>query len=158
MFENPFNKTLDTDRHSIWLMLVEKDILAFGQSDWDLIASDFYEDGFTGVDCCHSNNPDHWKLNFPSLNSYSERWKKRSAEITRDHQPVDLIRDLYDVTLLNDIDINGNEAIAHKKFNGHVRLSGESDIVMNWQTLYYLRKMEGIWKITGFIGYLPFEQ
>jgi hypothetical protein len=28
--------------------------------------------------------------------------------------------------------------------------------MLNWQTLYFCRKVEGLWKLTGFVGYMPF--
>ena len=48
MIKNPF--TNDPDRAEIWQMLVERDILAFCQADWSMVANDFIETGFMGID------------------------------------------------------------------------------------------------------------
>ena len=55
-----------------------------------------------------------------------------------------------------EIEINGDIAIAHKKFDGEIKLSDGGKDVLNWQTLYFCRKVEGVWKLTGFAGYLPY--
>jgi hypothetical protein len=28
--------------------------------------------------------------------------------------------------------------------------------VINWQTLYFCVRIDGRWKITGFVGYMPY--
>ncbi|HTN61016.1 MAG TPA: hypothetical protein VL147_05615, partial [Devosia sp.] len=63
---------------------------------------------------------------------------------------------IFRCTTLRDIDINGDIAVAHKKFDGDIALADGGKEVMNWQTLYFCRKVGGVWKLTGFVGYIPF--
>lgn len=62
-FKNPFAET-DTARHSIWEMLVTRDIDAFLAADWSQVADDFVEDGFLGINANREANPDNWRLSF----------------------------------------------------------------------------------------------
>lgn len=55
-FKNPFPET-DFARHSIWEMLVTRDIDAFLAADWDKVADDFVEDGFLGINANRETNP-----------------------------------------------------------------------------------------------------
>ena len=60
------------------------------------------------------------------------------------------------MTNLRDIDLAGDIAVAHKKFDGKLaRADGGTDVLL-WQTLYFCRKVAGRWKLTGFVGYMPF--
>ena len=47
-FHNPFPKG-DPDRRAIWEMLVPRDIDAFVNADWAMVAGDFIEANFTGL-------------------------------------------------------------------------------------------------------------
>ena len=63
---------------------------------------------------------------------------------------------IHRATSLTEIEITGERAVAHKKFNGEIKLSDGGVDRLNWQTLYFLRKVAGQWKLTGFVGYLPY--
>ena len=63
---------------------------------------------------------------------------------------------LFRATNLRDIDISGDRAVAHKKFDGTVALEGGGVEVLSWQTLYFASRIDGAWKLTGFVGYMPF--
>lgn len=153
-FVNPFNEQ-DPDRYQIWEMLVKRDIEAFTNNDWEAVAGDFVEEGFMGIDARHSGNPDTWHLSFPDLQSYSEFWLDQAANFTRTDWADDPQQKLLEATTLRDIDISGNTAIVHKKFDGSIRKkNGEIDS-LNWQTLYRCRKIGETWKIAGFTGFLP---
>lgn len=65
-FKNPFPET-DVARHSIWDMLVTRDIDAFLTADWSKVADDFVKDGFLGINANRDANPDNWRLSFPRL-------------------------------------------------------------------------------------------
>ena len=47
-YRNPF-PAADQDRHQIWEMLVERDIIAFCQEDWEMVADDFIAENFALV-------------------------------------------------------------------------------------------------------------
>ncbi|HZQ43108.1 MAG TPA: hypothetical protein VFA99_07640 [Acidobacteriaceae bacterium] len=150
---NPFPPT-DSDRHAIWQALVERDIRAFVAQNWDIIAEDFQEDGFVG----HSGsaNPDDWRISYPSLDSYRTAWLEQARDLNKLRlRNTDMEQFLFDATDLTRIDINGDEALAHKKFNGRTEVVDAPDLVLQWQTLYRLHRSDGRWRMTGFLGYLP---
>lgn len=151
---NPFPIS-DADRHQIWQMLVERDIEAFVAQDWEIVAHDFVEDGFIGIDACRSDNPDTWRVAFPNLKSYRDEWLKQSREMATMRLAADLKESLLAATTLRDIDCGGETALAHKKFDGELKLADGSTIPLRWQTLYQCRKARDVWKISGFVGYLP---
>ncbi len=55
-----------------------------------------------------------------------------------------------------EIDIAGDLAVAHKKFDGSIRRRDGTADVLHWQTLYFCRRVGADWRLTGFIGYMPF--
>ena len=78
-FKNPFPAT-DVARHSIWEMLVTRDIDAFLAADWSKVADDFVEDGFLGINANRDANPDNWRLSFPSLSAYRDEWLRQAQD------------------------------------------------------------------------------
>jgi hypothetical protein len=151
---NPFTKT-DSDRAEIWEMLVKRDIDAFVAADWSMVANDFDEPAFFGVDAGKVPNPDNWKLGFPDLETYKAEWLHQAHEFSKTEFAEDARAAIFDATNLTDIEINGNRAIARKKFDGAIRKAdGQQDRLL-WQTLYFCVRREGQWKICSFAGYLP---
>lgn len=154
MTENPFHVG-DVDRRAIWEMLVDRDIKAFLAVDWSMVQDDFVEEGFMGIDAGGQGHPDAWRLNFPDLDSYKREWLKQA----KDFQAVEWGEDpepaFFRVTVLRDIEIQGDTAVAHKKFFGGVRKADGQLATTNWQTLYRCRKIGDQWKIAGFTGYMP---
>lgn len=151
---NPFPEA-DADRHAIWEMLVRRDIDAYLEADWDRHAVDFAPDLFFGIDAGRSSNPDSWRPSFAALASYAENWLDFARQGRATQYAEDLRAATFRATVLRDIDITGDMAIAHKKFDGRIaRADGGSDR-LNWQTVYICRRIGGVWKIAGFIGYLP---
>lgn len=45
--------------------------------------------------------------------------------------------------------------MARKKFDGTIRKADGGVETLNWQTLYFCRREDGVWRISGFVGYLP---
>ncbi len=151
---NPFPN--DPDRSSIWTMLVERDIAAFIAADWSMVDGDFIKEGFLGIDGGKSANPDNWHINFPTLEAYRDEWVRQARESQKNSYAEDQSAAIHRATNLKTIEINGDIAIAHKKFDGTIALAGGGQEVLNWQTLYFCRKLDGVWKLTGFAGYLPY--
>ena len=151
---NPF--PVNTDRHAIWKMLVEEDIIAFCHADWEAVAGDFIEDSFMGIDGGGKANPDAWTLSYPSLDDYKAVWLEQAKEFKATSWKGDVEEGLYKATILRDIDIQGDRAVVHKKFDGTVEKEDGGIQYLNWQTLYRCKKVNGDWKIQGFLGYLPF--
>ncbi len=154
MFINPFNRK-DPDRYNIWEMLVERDIKAYVQNDWEKVADDYIEEGFMGIDAQFSGNPDTWNLSFPNLKLYGHYWLAQATIFSETEWEDDSQQKLLEATTLRDIDISEDNALVHKKIDGVIRKKNGRVERLNWQTLYRCRKMYGQWKIAGFTGFLP---
>jgi hypothetical protein len=153
-FLNPFPSS-DVARHSIWEMLVSRDITAFLAADWSMVSGDFVEEGFIGIDGRRETNPDNWRLTFPSLAAYRDEWLRQANDFAKESFAEDPRNAIFTTTTLEDIEINGDQALARKKFDGSLKKSDGSVDVLKWQTVYYCRFHQGRWKIAGFTGYLP---
>jgi hypothetical protein len=150
---NPFPQG-DPDRHEIWEMLVERDIAAFLASDWSMLAEDFAAEQFVGY--AGTSNPDHWRIAYPTLHSYRDEWLRMAKQYsTVTLQGISLRDFFHQTTVLRDIEINGGLAMIHKKFDGRATSTTGEPVVMNWQTIYWMRRFPSGWKITGFLGFLP---
>lgn len=153
---NPFNRQTDPDRHEIWHRLVAVDCEAFAVGDWAKIAGDFDCETFEGVRCSHSTSPDDWKIVFPDLASYRDSWLAASEAFrAKTFANASHVEALLARTHLDEIDISGDRAIAHKKFFGEVLLADGSALSDRRQTLFRLHRRNGTWKIVGFFGQLP---
>lgn len=156
---NPFDARNDPDRHEIWHRLVLADGEAFAVGNWSLIESDFDAEHFEGVRCFHSSNPDDWKIVFPDLASYRDSWLAAS-ELFRSKQfaKYSHLEALLARAHMDEIDIHGDHALAHKKFYGGVQLADGSYLTDRRQTLFRLQRRRGVWKIVGFFGQLPLDR
>lgn len=154
MKKNPFPST-DPDQHYLWEMLVTRDIKAFVLQDWDMVKDDFISEGFMGVDAGKRDNIDTWELKYPSLEAYKMEWLSQA----KDFSILELTEDKEDafhrVTDMQQIDVQGNVALLHKKFKGAFKKIDGVEVPTDWRTLYRCRKVQGVWKITGFTGYIP---
>ncbi|MBL8164227.1 MAG: hypothetical protein JNJ61_19730, partial [Anaerolineae bacterium] len=134
IYHNPF-PTDDPDRRALWEMLVARDIEAFVQQDWGMVAGDFIEQGFMGVDGRGQGNPDGWRLTFPTLTHYRDSWLRDSHDMAARVQ-IDVLRQaVYAATSLLDIEINGDAALLHKKFDGEIVTDAGEHVRMLWQTV-----------------------
>lgn len=153
-YNNPF--PLDSDRYQLWQMLVERDIEAFLAGDWSMVEEDFLADTFTAIDAQNNSNPDNWRLSFTSLADYRDSWLEQSAEMRGKVQIDNLRAGTISATNMDEIEVTGESALLHKKFNGQVVADDGEIITMQWQTLYQCKRVNGHWKIAGFVGYLPY--
>jgi hypothetical protein len=153
--ENPFPD--DADRAAIWEMLMPRDFEAFAAQDWSMVAGDFDENRFLGIHAHNSSNEDDWDAAFPTLAHYRDEWLRQAADSAKSSYAEPLPAQLLRAVTLNQIDINGEVAVAHKKFDGTVKLANGSDDRLNWQTLYFCRKNGSRWQITGFVGYMKYR-
>ncbi|MCK0148256.1 hypothetical protein MWU78_21595 [Arenibacter sp. F26102] len=154
MKKNPFPHN-DQDRRYLWEMLVNRDIIAFISQDWDMVKEDFIQEGFIGVDAGKQNNVDKWELKYPNLEAYKNEWLTQAKDFSK----IDLLEDkevaFHKVISMENIEINGNVALLHKKFTGSMKRKDGGELPTDWQTLYRCRKINDIWKIAGFTGYIP---
>jgi hypothetical protein len=124
--------------------------------DWSRIEPDFDADAFEGIRCFHSTNPDDWRIVFPTLDAYRDSWLAASKEFRAkqfanlSHREALLAR-----THLELIDIEGDRALAHKKFCGDVLMANRLLLTDRRQTVFRLHRRGGVWKIVGFFGQLP---
>jgi hypothetical protein len=151
---NPFPEG-DAYRHFLWEMLVRRDIDAFLAQDWSMVEEDFAADRFFGMHAHFLNDVDSWRLQFPRLEVYRDEWLRQAAATAASEYAEPLREALFRVTNMRDIDLDGDRAVLHKKFNGSVARPGGEVERLNWQTLYFCSKIGGRWKITGFVGYMP---
>lgn len=152
---NPFPIT-DNDRYYLWEMLVRRDIDAFLTADWPAIAGDFYEESFVGINGAHSTNPDSWKMSFPNLKSFRDRWISDARAFSEHEYDEDPRKAIFEATNMRDIDVYDDAALIHRKLDGSIRRKDGTVATLNWQNLYHCRKIENHWRIVGFTGYLPF--
>jgi hypothetical protein len=146
----------DPDRSAIWTMLVERDIAAFIAADWSMVAGDFIEEMFLGIDGKKADNPDGWRIGFPTLAAYRDEWLRQANESRNIAYAEDRSAAIRRATSLTEIEIAGDIALAHKKFDGAIARSDGGKDILNWQSLYFCRRHNGKWKLTGFAGYLPY--
>ena len=151
---NPFPN--DADRSAIWTMLVPRDIKAYVQADWSMVADDFVAGDFMGINGNRLDNPDGWTISFPTLDDYRDEWLRQAHEGQKTQYAEDVEAGIHRATSLTETEISGERAVAHKKFNGEIRKADGGVDRLNWQTLYFCRKVGGQWKLTGFVGYLPY--
>lgn len=151
---NPFPG--DADRSAIWTMLVDRDIAAYIAADWSMVEDDFVADDFLGINGNGRDNPDGWTISFPTLADYREEWLRQAREGQAVAYAEDAQAAIHRATSLTEIEIKGERAVAHKKFDGTIARADGGQDRLNWQTVYFCRKVGGAWKLTGFVGYLPY--
>lgn len=150
--QNPFAD--DPDRHAIWEMLMPRDFEAFARQDWSMVEPDFDKSRFLGIHAHFSSDKDDWNAAFPSLETYRDEWLRQAAESAGETFAEPLPAQLLAAVTMNQIDINGDVAVAHKKFDGKIRKADGTADTLSWQTLYFCRNNGGRWQITGFVGYI----
>lgn len=136
-------------------MLVDRDIRAFVAVDWSMVEEDFIEDHFMGIDGGRQGNPDGWTLGYPDLSSYKDEWLRQAKETAAVDWGEDITAAFFRITHMRDIEIAGDTALVHKKFIGTILKANGEKVTTDWQTLYRCRKVNGQWKIAGFLGYIP---
>ena len=149
----PFHYNID--EQLIWQTLIYRDFVAFCTEDWSLIENDFIEDGFFGIDGKRSTIKMDWCLTYHSLESYKQHWIQQSEDFNKKTFLNNPLNVLFNTTKLSKIEIIGNIALVHKEFNGVFTIKNEEPILLDWISLFVLRKINKNWKIASFTGYLP---
>jgi hypothetical protein len=150
---NPYEPS--DERHAVFEMAVVRDVRAFVAGDWAAIAADFVEDGFFGLDGRGDASPASWRLTYPTLGAYRDRWLGQSAEFRArryEQDPAESIFGLLEVPLL---ELEGDSGVLLKRFDGTILPVGGEPIALRWESLFVLRRIGGSWKVQGFVGYLP---
>ena len=153
--DNPFPPS-DADRHEIWEILMRHDFEGFVAGDWKMLEPDFAEESFLGIDARKSADPDEWRIAYPTVESYRDEWLRQvEAFCTIQLRTLSTHDFLYRSAHLDVIEIAGNRALAHKKFDGCAETVTGETVTFRWQSLFQMIRIHGTWKIAGFIGYLP---
>lgn len=154
MFQyKPNNMSRDMD--AFWHICVERDLEAFLAKDWSITAVDFNEDQFLGVDSHGSNNPLDWEPKYASLLEYRDEFYKQADEFSQLNFAEDPRVALYRSLLLSEPKISGDCALIVKTFNGEIALADNDKKKLAWKSAFNLKRTNGRWLITGFVGYLP---
>ena len=120
-----------------------------------MVEADFVAASFFGLHAHFLNDADAWRLHFPRLEVYRDEWLRQARETAAAEFAEPLRPALFRITNMRDIDVDGDRAVLHKKFNGSIAKPGGAVERLNWQTLYFCSKIDGRWRITGFVGYMP---
>lgn len=153
MPENPFPP--GSDEAALWQMLIFRDVNAFAACDWAAHEADFLKDSFLGIAGNKSDRPEGWSPAFPTLDSYRDNWlgDARAAAARAD---ADTLRAAhFAASRLVKITVNGDLALAIKRFDGEVTYRDGATERLEWQTAYICRRARGRWWIAGFVGFLP---
>ncbi len=150
-YNNPYPE--GTTQHEIWEVLIKNDFEGFLSKGWDFVKDDFIEDGFFGIDMAKSDNPQNWKLTYPTLGAYRDAWVKDSLDFAGKQFISDPREIFYRTTKLENFDFQDNQVLVHKVFNGVLELANGETIELKWRSLFLLRNKQG-WKIAGFCGYM----
>jgi hypothetical protein len=151
---NPF--PADTDRHAIWEMLVRKDVDGFVAQDWTIFAPSFKFDGFCGLDAKDSLDPADWEVRFPTVEAYRDAWLADAERSASTRYAEDRRDAIYRASNMLDIRVEGQTATARKTFNDKIALEDGGSQTLNWQSVFFCTKEGSAWKISGFVGFLPF--
>ncbi|MGO8055125.1 hypothetical protein [Rhizobium leguminosarum] len=154
---NPFPPS-DQDRYGIWEMLVRKDVDGFVNEDWSLFGRSFKHSGFCGLDAKGSLNPADWQVRFPTVEAYRDAWLEDASRSAATPYAEDRREALFRATNMLDIRVQGRTATARKTFDDAIALEGGGSQKLNWQSVFFCTKDDGGWKITGFVGFLPFSR
>lgn len=147
--------TYNDNEVKIWNILIYNDFHAFCRGNWEMIHNDFEEKEFYAIQCSKTNIKLDWSLQYDSLSAYKEDWLIQSRDFLKLDFLFDPLEILFESTRLSKIKIQGDLALVHKEFNGTFEVKGADPIVLDWISLFTLRRYDADWKIISFVGYLP---
>jgi hypothetical protein len=136
-------------------MAVVRDVEAFVAGDWARVADDFIEEGFFGLDGRGTTDPSGWRLTYPTLASYRERWLAQSAAFRARRyrtDPADAMLMLLTVPML---ELEGDSGLLLKRFDGTIEVEEGEPLTLRRESLFVLRRVDGVFRVAGFVGYLP---
>ena len=129
---NPFPPS-DLERRQLWEMLVHRDFVAFLAEDWSLMAPDFWAEGFCGIDAHMSADPHQWTISFPTVESYRDAWLQQAEQFRKvELVGMEKLAFLFSCGRLARIEITGDRALAHKKFDGAAKTVSGEEIVFRF--------------------------
>jgi hypothetical protein len=150
---NPYAPS--SEQHSVFEMAVVRDVEAFVAGDWERVAGDFIEEGFFGLDGRGTSDPAGWRLTYPTLAAYRERWLAQSAAFRARRyrsDPAEAMFALLEVPLL---ELDGDSGLLLKRFDGTIEVEEGEPVTLRRESLFVLRRVGGVFRVAGFVGYLP---
>jgi hypothetical protein len=153
---NPYE--LGDDRHVLWQILVARDSDAFAAADWSQCDRDFAHEHFEGISANGSFDPMKWSLRYPTVESYRDDWLQMAERFSNTSFAALSHRELlYRMQKFAKVEIADGRAIVWKQFCADEPLTNGERYTISAQSVYRLRRLDGQWKIVGFVGYLPTE-
>jgi len=150
------NPHRDADRRAIWRILMPEDFEGWCSASFAKCRTRFDRD-FCGYNARFKADPDQWRLDFPMLAPYARAWLASARWGQKNRPRHETWMEFYDRSVrLDAIDIAHGRALARKDFWGVTTLRNGRKFKIAWKTHYWLRKRGRQWKITGFIGYMPY--
>lgn len=143
------------DEVKIWNILMYNDFHAFCRGNWEMVKNDFDEKEFYAIQGSKTNDKLEWILQYDSLAAYKEDWLNQSRDFLKLELQCDPLKVFFETTKLSKIWIKEGIALVHKEFNGVFEVKESKPIVLDWISLFTLRKFNEEWKIISFVGYLP---
>jgi hypothetical protein len=157
-FQNPYDAAADADRHQLWQALVARDSESFIAADWSACDGDFAHDRFEGISAHGSLNPIHWTLRYPTVASYREDWLEMAERYKRVPLAEVAHRELlYRMQTFAKAEVAGDRAVVWKQFRADEPLTNGDRYRISAQSVYRMHRLDGQWRIVGFVGYLPLE-
>jgi hypothetical protein len=142
-------------RHAAYEAVVIRDVHAFVAGHFASVEDDFIAEGFFGLDAGGSGNPEDWRLRYPTLASYRERWLAQSALFRARLHDGDPAQAIFAVLTVPLLELDGDSGVLLKRFDGVIRPLDGEPIEMRRKSLFLLRQRGARWRVAGFVGYLP---
>lgn len=152
---NPYAVS-DSDRHALWERVVRQDIDCFLHQDWHRFADCFTTGTFTGLHAGGQTDPARWTLAFPTVADYQQAWLADARQSAQTDYAESRREALYRAVVSTDITLAGEQAIFRKVFDGEIQLAQGGYEKLQWQSVFFCARAQGEWKMTGFVGYLPY--
>ena len=142
----------------MWEMLVKRDFVSFLAADWSPMEPDFWAEGFLRHRRPRQCRPRPVDDRLSDRGELSRRVAPpgRAIPALRVRQAWTSSSSCIAASRLDRIEIVGNRAVAHKKFDGAATTVDGQEVVLRFQSIFHLaRGSRACWKIAGFVGYLP---
>lgn len=155
-YANPYYA--DADWRALWEILIARDSDAFAAADWAICDGDFAHERFEGISANGSFDPINWSLRYPTVESYRDDWLQMADRFL--NVPLSAVRHrelLYRMQTFAKVEIADDRAIVWKQFWADEPLTSGERYQISAQSVYRLHRIDGRWKIVGFVGYLPME-
>ena len=155
---NPYDAASDADRHALWQALIARDSDSFVAADWSLCDGDFAHERFEGISAHGSLDPVDWTLRYPTVESYRDDWLEMAKRYLKVPLAAVSHRELlYKMQAFAKVDVQGDRAIVWKQFRADEPLTNGDRYSISAQSVYRLHRIDGHWRIVGFVGYLPLK-